>query len=263
MAPTCCSGASGARSSLQKQHKHQQELERRDPVQLVCFLPTGFSLTLTLCSTRTAEANTSAGSLEAGVSIEVTCVTCYFKADVTAELTINGTFDLGKTLSNITDQVGNELKNMTDTAVDSVGDVVGNFFNQLGKQFSNLAQGRGFDLDELVSFDDFDVDTDIDVDLPPLPEVQLLFQIDTLDLYMEIDTTIAAGATLTIPLYRSATAAGLWAGDDMKAGLFVTMDLILSVEGEITLRSGFHLLLDDPIGFNIAMFGSDVSSIIL
>jgi hypothetical protein len=182
------------------------------------------------------------------------------KGGATAELTINGTLDLGSTIKNLTAQLGRELKNLTDTAIDSLPKVFENFDDEV---VDIVEPGQEFELDKAIDFSKLEVDTDIDIDLPPLPAVQILFQIDNLDLYMEIDTTIAAGATLTIPLYKSQSQFGVSSGDDLEIGLFVTMDLILSVEGEISLRSGFHLVLDDPVGFNIALFGTDVSKLIL
>lgn len=187
-------------------------------------------------------------------------MTCYFKAGATAELTVNGEFDLGGRIKNITEQFGDEFNNFTTTAVDSVGKIVDGALDEI---LDIIDPNEDFDFDDLISLDDIDIDTDIDIDLAPLPEVQLLFQIDYLDLYMELDTTIKASTTLTIPLYKSQSALGIAVTENMEIGLFVTMDLILSAEGEITLRSGFHILLDDPVGFNIAMFSSDVSDIIL
>jgi hypothetical protein len=199
-------------------------------------------------------------TLEAGLSIDVTCATCYIKGAATAELIINGKFDLGGTLSNVTKQLGTELKNLTETTVDSLGDIAKNFLQEIKDA---AVKQTAFEIEDVLNFDNLHIDTDIDIDLPPLPEVQLLMQIDHLDLYMAIDTTISAHATLTIPLYKSQSVVGISSGDDLEIGLLATMDLILSAEGEITLRSGFHLLLEKPIGFSLALFSNNVSDIIL
>jgi hypothetical protein len=200
--------------------------------------------------------------LESQMTIEVVCVTCYLKAGATATLSINGTFDFGDTMKNVTLQLKDELKNMTETAIDSISDVASNAIDEFGDLFS---KDEEFELDEVINFDNFTIDVDIDIDLPPLPEVGILFQIDSMDLYMLIDTTISAGATYTIPIFKSQTNFGVSdpRNPDLEIGLFVTMDLILNVEGEISLRSGFHLLLDDPVGFKIALFATDVSDLIL
>jgi hypothetical protein len=202
----------------------------------------------------------SVEGLEIELGIEVTCATCYLKAGATAQLTINGEFDIGERISNVTEQLGDEIKNFTSSAVESIKVMLDGAVEEIGDIFDPT---EDFDIDDVISFDNFEVDTDIDIKLAPLPEIQLLFQIDHLDLYMEIDTTIKASTTLTIPLYKSQTAVGIALTENMEVGLFATMDLILSAEGEITLRSGFHIVFDDPVGFNIAMFSSEVSDIIL
>ncbi|KAL2128585.1 hypothetical protein VTI74DRAFT_8998 [Chaetomium olivicolor] len=198
-------------------------------------------------------------NLEAGASIEVKCVTCYFTAGATARLEVNGTFDLGDTVKNVTNQLKVEFKNLTTTAIDSMKVFVDNVKKEL-KDIPDPSEE--FEFDKVFNFDNFTIDTDIDIDLPPLPEVGLLLQIDSLDLYMMIDTTLSAHATLTMPLFRSNTPLGITAGDGLELGIFVTMDLILSAEGEISLRTGFHLLLEKPVGFNLALFSQDVSEVI-
>lgn len=197
----------------------------------------------------------STEQFESEVSMEITCVTCYVKAAATAELAVNGTFDVGDMIKNVTGQIKEEFKNLTETTRSSIKAWAGNIVDEL---FDGELDSDDF------SFDNFTIDKDFDIDIPPLPEVNLLFQLDHLELYMLVDTTIAAGATLTIPLYKSQTPLGLFVpNSDMEIGVFVTMDLILSVEGEIDLRTGFHLKLDDPIGFNIALFSRNVSRVIL
>ncbi len=187
------------------------------------------------------------------------CSECYFKATATAELTIDGDFDLSGTLRNVSGQFEDEIKNFTKTAANSIEAVATHALDEV----SDLFTGDEFRIEDVFDFSLIHIDTDIDIVVPPLPAVNLLFQIDHLDLYMAIDTTIAAGATLTIPLYKSQSAVGVSAGDGLEIGIFVTMDLILSVEGELTLRSGFHLLLEKPIGFKLALFSTEVSEIIL
>ncbi|KAK3899384.1 hypothetical protein C8A05DRAFT_18171 [Staphylotrichum tortipilum] len=198
------------------------------------------------------------GDFEAELNIEVICAECYFKAAATAELTIDGEFDLAGTITNVTEQFGNEIKNLTKSAYTSLKAVAKNAVSELKDIFDD----DDFRIEDVIDFNLVHIDTDIDIDVPPLPAVNLLFQIDNLDLYMAIDTTIAASATLTIPLYKSQSAVGVSTGSGLEIGIFVTMDLILSVEGELTLRSGFHLLLEKPIGFKLALFSTEVSELI-
>ncbi|KAL2264068.1 hypothetical protein VTK26DRAFT_2854 [Humicola hyalothermophila] len=197
--------------------------------------------------------NKNKPSVDVHAGVEITCVDCYLIAGATAKMTVNGTFDLGNALKNVTEQIGEELKNMTETLADSIGDYTGHI----------LKEAITFDLDaEDFSFDDYHVDMDFDIDLPPLPEVELLFQIDHLDLYMLIEASITAGSTISIPLFISQTPLGFSAGDDLLMGLVATVDLILSVEGMLNLRTGFHLQTDGPVGFKLSLFSHDVADMI-
>ena len=93
--------------------------------------------------------------------------------------------------------------------------------------------------------------------------MQLEFKLQELDLYMLLDTEVSAEATLTIPLYVSQTPVGISLGPDLEVGVFVTLDLILSVGGAVSLRSGFHLRVDETMGFKLALFSRDVSDVYL
>jgi hypothetical protein len=190
----------------------------------------------------------------------VKCSQCYFKAGITANLTIDGEIDIGADVKNLTTQFGEEIKNLTETAVASLKSVGEQVLDAIEAAFDD---SRHLTLDDVIDFDNVTIDTDIDIVPPPLPEVQLLFQIDFLDLYVAIDFTIGAHAALSLPLFRSNTPLGVSAGDDMEIGIIVAIDLLINVDGELTIQSGFHLVLDDPTGFHIALFGQDVSDLFL
>jgi hypothetical protein len=80
---------------------------------------------------------------------------------------------------------------------------------------------------------------------------------------VEIDTTLSAGATYTLNLYESESPIGISAGQELEVGIVFTVDVILSVEGEIDISSGFHIQLNDGVAINIAMFGQNISSVTL
>lgn len=133
--------------------------------------------------------------------------------------------------------------------MDYVGDFAGNLTESVLKG----------DLDG-VEIPPFDVD--FDIDLPKLPECNLKFQFDGLELYMEIDTILSGSATYTLNLYTSQTPIGFAVGKDLLVGVVFSIDLIVSVEAEIDISSGFHIQLDG-IAIDIHMFDHDVSSITL
>lgn len=191
------------------------------------------------------------------MEVSVTCETCYFKAGASVALSVDGEFDFGDAFHNVTDQIIDEAKNLTESLVESLDEMI-----HWG-EIKDLFTPDDFEFDEFINVDEFDVDTDFDIELPPLPAVNLLFQIDYLDLYVSLDTTISGQASISIPLYKSQSPVGITIAPGLSAGIFATMDLLLSAEAEMIIRSGFHLQLPDPVGFHIALFGKDVSEVIL
>jgi hypothetical protein len=104
---------------------------------------------------------------------------------------------------------------------------------------------------------------DFNFKVPEIPACDLSFQFDGMELYMEIDTTLSSGATYTLNLYTSKTPLGFAVGEDLLIGVVFSVDLILSVESEIDISTGFHIQLHDGIEINIPIFDQNVSSIIL
>jgi hypothetical protein len=84
-----------------------------------------------------------------------------------------------------------------------------------------------------------------------------------MELYMLLDTILSAGTTYTLNLYSSISPIGLAVGDELQVGVIFSVDLILSVEAEIDISSGFHIKLEDGIAIDIPMFDQNVSSITL
>jgi hypothetical protein len=117
--------------------------------------------------------------------------------------------------------------------------------------------GDGFDLA------DFDLPTferDFNLSIPAIPESSIRFQFDGMELYMEMETVISAGATYEINLFSSKSPYGFKI-KELQLGFVLTIDLILSVDGEVDISSGFHIKLDDGVSMAIPLFGDSVSDI--
>jgi hypothetical protein len=97
------------------------------------------------------------------------------------------------------------------------------------------------------------------LDVPSVPDTDLQIKFDDLELYMELNTVISAGATYAIKLFATQSPLGIMVGD-LVLGAVISVDLILAVEGEIDISSGFHIKLDDGVELNLALFGDKVSN---
>ncbi|KAK6530218.1 hypothetical protein TWF694_003582 [Orbilia ellipsospora] len=186
------------------------------------------------------------GTVSASSGVEITCTTCYIKATVQAELTINGSFNATQAIDNVLSEVEDGITNITESTVDWLETNAKSIFTSFAK---------GGDLDDL---DLKPLDVDFNIDIPDIPDCQLRFQFDDLELYVALSTTFSAGITYTLSLYKSETPIGI-AIDDLFLGIVAEVELILSVDGEVTIGSGFHIQVDDNASLEIALFGSEVS----
>jgi hypothetical protein len=200
-----------------------------------------------------SETEKDKGNISLSASVEIVCTTCYIKGTATAQLTIDGNFNISQAFQRFKSEIESDVYNLTNTTIDSFE----TYFEKIGTDVTSL----DFHLDDL----DFPTlnDTSFDLTMPDIPECQLFFEFDNLELYMEIDTTLSAGATYTFNLYKSESPIGISAGQDLEVGIVFTIDVILSVEAEIDISSGFHIQLNDGVAINIPLFGQDISSITL
>jgi hypothetical protein len=190
----------------------------------------------------------------ASTSLEITCTTCYIKGDVMAEFKVNGSFNATNALKKFETNVISDVKNITSEAVDDIETYFKSLATSIGDDFVN------FDFDSLPAFPTLDLDFNLH-NITSIPECEMRFQFDGLELFMAIDTKLSAGGTYTINLYSSNSPIGIAISKQLRLGVIFAIDLILSVEAEIDISSGFHIKLDDGLSVDISMFGQDVSGV--
>jgi len=213
-------------------------------------LPFGYcrsNLTNTSSSSQDPEA-----SGEIPTQIQVRCTTCYLKGTVITHLSIQDDFNTSKILPSIASQVGDEISDIAQAAL-------GNFDRYLDNIGNEIKAGT-FSLDDLT-LDNYTVPLDFNLDLPPLPECQFSVRFDGLELYMLLDTATSGPATIELPLYQSRSPLGLSLSRDLQVGVFLTLDLILSIDGALSLQSGIHIQLDDGIAIKLSLFARDIENL--
>ncbi|KAK8022818.1 hypothetical protein PG993_013585 [Apiospora rasikravindrae] len=186
-------------------------------------------------------------SITAGV--DIICTSCYLKAKATAELSIDKTFNASTVFHNLTEQVSAEVKNATNTTVDWVG-------NYIKSTVHNFKDG--------IDLDDFEPppngpDVEFNIVIPDMPECRLKFSFDDLELYMMMDTQLSAGATYNLNLYSSNTPIGFSLSKDLELGVVFSVDLILTADAHVDIRSGFHIKIDDGAFFSLSMFADNLT----
>lgn len=170
-----------------------------------------------------------------------------------------------------------EIENIANKAVEETKEFFNRFdilpWDNLDKSFNDFADDllgvfkKGFEkvsseLEEAFPLDVLQFPTiDIDFNLPdidPIPDLTLSFALDDLELYLDLEVTLTAEATYTLPLFRSQSSLGM-ALPDAYAGAVVAIDLVLTSEAEVELQSGFHLKVDGSILLDIGMFAQNMS----
>ena len=195
--------------------------------------------------------------MTASAGVDIICKTCYVKSHITAQFTVNGTFNASTAISSFANEVKDDVVNITESAFDGietyvkevVGDVIDNGFDS-------------FDLQDLPALPTINASFNLD-NVQGVPGCHLHFQFDDTELYMAIDTRLSGGATYSLNLYTSETPIGLAVGNDLEVGVVFSIDLILTVAAQIDVTSGFHLKLKDGLAIDITMFEKDISGITL
>lgn len=150
------------------------------------------------------------------------------------------------------------LHNVADNITDTLDDIAETALSYTGKYLNNTWEN----LQDGISLADFEpppMDVDFNIEIPDMPECRLKFSFDGLELYMMLDSKLSANITYNLNLYSSKTPIGISVGKDTQIGVVFTVDLILSAEAEVDIRSGFHIKLDDGASFSLAMFADNLT----
>lgn len=182
--------------------------------------------------------------------MNIICTTCYIKGNITAELLTNTTtFNISQALDTVKSDIEGDFFNITNSTIQ---------FLENNITVTSLVH----DIEEL-EFPPLPIDFDITI--PDIPEVTLRLQFDGMEVYMQTETIFTGDATYSLNLYTSdiPELGASFNEDGVKGfiGLVFTVDLMLSVNAEISISSGFHLSLNDGAVIEISMFGQNVSHI--
>ncbi|KAL3455034.1 hypothetical protein BJX64DRAFT_91251 [Aspergillus heterothallicus] len=222
-----------------------------------------FSLGVSSSSSSTNNVTGTQQSLDLEGALTVTCTACYINGTVSGFLAITNDFNLTTAISDISAQVSN----ITETALDQLEEFVSNVTDTIVDTVTDAV--TELDGDVISSLDELDLpawptlDLDFDLDeVDGLPDVHAQFEFDDLELYLELDVQLSAGATYTLNLFTSQTAAGFEI-PGLAAGALFKVSLVLIAEAEIDISSGIHIKLDKGLLLEFELFNHDLSGITL
>ncbi|KAE8552349.1 hypothetical protein EYB25_006243 [Talaromyces marneffei] len=201
-------------------------------------------------TSNTTSIGSHGASSQYGAGIEIICTTCYVNGSVTGDLTLTGDFNFTQAIDGVKD----ELKNVTVTALDQFEEYVEELAKDIGKDIIT------FNSSNLPAWPTLDVGLDLD-NITGVTGASIHFEFDNLELYLELDIKLSAGATYTLNLYTSETEEGFSVPGYATIGAVFSVDLILIASAEIDIGTGIHIKLDDGLAFDLEMFNSNVSTV--
>ncbi|PNP57904.1 hypothetical protein THARTR1_02062 [Trichoderma harzianum] len=180
-------------------------------------------------------------------TVTIVCTKCYVKGQASAKLTAHGAFNVSSAIGQAKDSFENTFNNLTHWAKDFAEDALDNFtITDIKGTFNRIGE---------IGPPPIDLNLDL-----KLPEYNVAVNLTDLEIYMEIDTILAASMTYTFNIYQSKTIVGVALDDELLLGAVFSIDLIFSVDSEIDIRSGFHVRFDNIIT-QIALFSEEASKI--
>ncbi|KKO99844.1 hypothetical protein THAR02_08037 [Trichoderma harzianum] len=180
-------------------------------------------------------------------TVTIVCTKCYVKGQASAKLTAQGEFNVSAAIGQAKDSFENTFNNLTHWAKDFAEDALDNFtITDIKGTFNKIGE---------IGPPPIDLNLDL-----KLPEYNVAVNLTDLEIYMEIDTILAASMTYTFNIYQSETIVGVALDKDFLLGAVFSIDLIFSVDSEIDIRSGFHVRFDNIIT-QIALFSEEASKI--
>ena len=196
---------------------------------------------------------------KAGISVDIVCETCYIKGAASAAFSITGTANSTEIFADFSSSVIDEVRDVTDQFLNQTSAVISSLADDLGREFTEfLDQGT----DNEIEIDIPPLAINFDIDVTPLPDVRVKFTLERdFEIYVKLNTKISGSASYELNLFSSNTLAGLSVPDTVTAGLVAVVDLIIELDAEINIRSGFHVQFDDDVAFELAMFSTDLDAL--
>jgi hypothetical protein len=180
-------------------------------------------------------------------SITITCSTCYILGKATAQLTVNSDFNGNQAYNQIVNQTQSDFETLESTAI-----------NYVKTTLETMAESDDLDINHFSPPTMGNITFDLDVQ--SIPQSLLQLQFDGLELYIQLDTTLDISASYKVNLFTPQTPLDLDV-PGMKIGVWFTLDLLLDVDGNIDMASGFHIKFVDGVQINIPMFAPEASDI--
>ncbi|KAJ6160440.1 hypothetical protein N7470_003836 [Penicillium chermesinum] len=175
---------------------------------------------------------------------------CYVSGSAFDLLLLKGGFDVNQTIDNIK----SDTMNVTSIAY--------NGFKNYTEPFRDLLDHDL--LPKFLPFPTLDLDLNLQ-NVSSLEGTKAAFRFDNLELYLDLDIVLPAGATYTLTMFESEETffqvSDPFASRLFDIGTLYSIELILIADAEVELKSGIHTKFDEGLIFVLDAFDGEVSNV--
>jgi hypothetical protein len=184
--------------------------------------------------------------------VTITCTSCYTTAKVTTSLTFSDKFDATKGIEGVTNGVQPVTKQMTQNMVDLISSDFQSSGSTVMQDVQDVAQGTlGI---EMLPYPTLPFD--FNAAIASIQDITVRHQIDGMELFMQLETSLSKGATYEINLFTSKSQAPLKISDSLMLGVTAELDLIIDAQSAMDMTNGFHIQFNDGLLMEMKLFAN-------
>ncbi|KAH8901742.1 hypothetical protein GQ53DRAFT_835388 [Thozetella sp. PMI_491] len=187
-----------------------------------------------------------------GADVSITCKSCYATAKISTSLTYSDRFDATRAIEDVTNGVKPVAKSLTQNGVGFIQSSFQGMGSSMMQDIQNVAAGRlGL---ELLPYPTLPFDFNLGVS--SIPNITVRCQIDGLDVFAQLETSLSKGATYRINLFTSKTRSTFMVSKSLFLDLSAALDLIIDAPAALSMASGFHIKLSDGFLMESKLFAT-------
>ncbi len=192
------------------------------------------------------------GNSPLDANVTIMCKSCYATAKLTTSLTFSDRFDATKGIEDVTNGVQPITKTMTQNVVNFIQSTFQNSSTAVMPDIQNVADGNlGL---EMLPYPTLPFD--FNPAIASIQDITVQHQIDGMELYAQLETSLSKGATYEMNLFTSKSMTPLRISDSLSLGVSADVDLIIDARSAMDMTNGFHIRFNDGLLMEMKLFAN-------
>lgn len=97
---------------------------------------------------------------------------------------------------------------------------------------------------------------DFNAAIASISDITVQHQIDGMEMFLQLETSVSKGATYEINLFASKSQAPLQISDSLFLGVSAELDLIIDAQSAMDMTNGFHVQFNDGLLMEMKLFAN-------